>query len=153
MPLAVVIQDIYGKRHRQEIQHPAHHPHVHLTVNTAGVDGTRLNPRKPDLQRRQEGFADALREQGNEATTTSRLHRTTHEQWTVRQLVDGSTHATHVDRRTGAAEAPPVQREVMQALARSDRGDNRQPAADLMRYLSGRSHVREKEKGRSPERE
>jgi len=57
----------------------ARHPHVHLTVKTAGFDGTRLNPRKPDLQRWREGFAEALREHGIEATTTSRLHRTTHE--------------------------------------------------------------------------
>ncbi len=73
--------------------HPARHPHVHLTVKTAGLDGTRLNPRKPDLQCWREGFAEALREQGIEATTTSRLHRTTHERWTVRHLVDEATQA------------------------------------------------------------
>ena len=139
---------------------PARHPHVHLTVKTAGLDGTRLNPRKPDLQRWREEFAEALREQGIEATTTSRLHRTTPERWTVRHLVDETTQATRVDRRTGATQVPRVQREVMQnyervmkALARSDRGEDRQLAADLVRHLGGRSRVAEKEKGRDRERE
>ena len=139
---------------------PARHPHVHLTVKTAGLDGTRLNPRKPDLQRWREGFAEALREQGIDATTTSRIHRTTHERWTVRHRVDEATHATQVDRRTRATQAPRVQREVMhnyervmKALARSDRGDDRQLAADLVRYFTGRSRMAEKEKGRNQERE
>jgi hypothetical protein len=140
--------------------HPARHPHVHLTVKTAGFDGTRLNPRKPDLQRWREGFADALREQGIEATTTSRIHRITHERWTVRHLVDDATHAIHVDRRTRATQAPRVQREVMHnyervmnALARSDRGDDRQLATDLVSYLTGRSRLAEKEKARPHEHE
>ncbi|MGE0642578.1 MAG: hypothetical protein AB7P24_02795 [Nitrospira sp.] len=59
--------------------HLSPRPHVHLTVKAAGLDGVRLNARKPDLQRWREGFAEALREHGMEATTTSRIHRTTHE--------------------------------------------------------------------------
>ena len=140
--------------------HPARHPHVHLTVKTAGFDGTRLNPRKSDLQRWREGFAEALREQGIDATTTSRLHRTTRERSTVRHVVDGATNTQHLDRRTRATPVPPVQRDLMQnyeqvmkALARSDRGEDRQLAADLVRHFSGRSPVREKEKGKDQERE
>lgn len=51
------------------------HPHVHLCVNAQGDDGTRLNPRKADLQRWREGFAEALREHGIEANATPRLVR------------------------------------------------------------------------------
>ena len=32
---------------------------VRLTVKTAGLDGTRLNPRKSGIQRWREGFAEA----------------------------------------------------------------------------------------------
>ena len=117
--------------------HPARHPHVHLTVKAAGLDGTRLNPRKPDLQRWREGFADALREQGIETTNT-----------------------TGVDRTKRETRVPRIQREVMQtykqvmnALASSDQGDDRQLAADLVRHFTGRSRVREEEKGRDRERE
>ena len=137
--------------------HPSRHPHVHLTVKTAGLDGIRLNPRKHDIQRWREGFAEALREQGIDATTTSRLHRTTHERWTIRRGMDPITKAKQIDRRL---RATPVQREVMQhyervmkALAGSAHGEDRQLAADLVGYFTERSRVAEKDKTRPQERE
>jgi hypothetical protein len=50
-------------------------PHVHLCVKMAGDDGRRLNPRKQDLQRWREGFAQRLREQGIDAAASRRLER------------------------------------------------------------------------------
>jgi len=138
--------------------HPSPHPHVHLTVKAAGLDGIRLNPRKPDLQRWREGFAEALREHGIEATTTSRLHRTNQERWTVRHMPEPRKEGEILERlkrttrRHGRAQD--VMRnyeQVMRTLARSDRGEDRQLAADLVRYLSERS--REVPKTRSPERD
>ena len=137
---------------------PSRHPHVHLTVKTAGLDGIRLNPRKHDIQRWREGFAEALREQGIDATT-SRLHRTTHERWTIRRGVDPITKAKQIDRRLRATPVPRVEREVMQnyervmkALAGSAHGEDRRLAADLVGYFAGRSRVREQDKGRPQER-
>lgn len=126
--------------------HPSPHPHVHLTVKAADLDGIRLNPRKADLQRWREGFAEALREHGIEATTTSRIHRISHERWTVRHLQEPSEKGETLERlkrttrRQGRGQD--VMRnyeQVMRALARSDRGEDRQLAADLVRYLSERS--------------
>ncbi|MBX3349003.1 MAG: relaxase/mobilization nuclease domain-containing protein [Nitrospira sp.] len=138
--------------------HPSPHPHVHLTVKAAGLDGIRLNPRKADLQRWREGFAEALREHGIEATTTSRIHRTTHERWTVRHLSEPSKKGETLERlkrttrRHGRVqEVIRNYEQVMRALARSDRGEDRQLAADLVRYLSDRS--RDVSKTRSPERD
>lgn len=138
--------------------HPSPHPHVHLTVKAAGLDGVRLNPRKADLQRWREGFAEALREHGIEATTTSRIHRTTHERWTVRHLHEPSKKGETLERLKRTARrhvrAQKVMRnyeQVMRLLARSDRGEDRQLAADLVRYLSERS--RDIVKTRSPERD
>ena len=78
----------------------------------------------------------------------------------MRHVVDGATNTQHLDRRTRATPVPPVQRDLMQnyeqvmkALARSERGDDRQLAADLVSYLSGRGRVGEKEKARDQERE
>lgn len=51
------------------------HSHVHLVVKAAGFDGTRLNPRKADLQRWRETFAEQLRAQGIEANATPRKFR------------------------------------------------------------------------------
>jgi len=141
--------------------HPSPHPHVHLTVKAAGLDGIRLNPRKPDLQRWREGFAEALREHGIEATTTSRIHRTMHERWKVQHLHDRTTQAKVLDRQQRQTRLPRKQREVihhyeqvMKTLARSERGEDRQLAADLVRYLAARSRTpgAEKERGKDRER-
>lgn len=51
------------------------HPHVHLCVKAMGDDGTRLNPRKADLQRWREEFAQSLRERGVAANATRRVAR------------------------------------------------------------------------------
>ena len=140
--------------------HPSPHPHVHLTVKAAGLDGIRLNPRKADLQRWREGFAEALREHGIEATTTSRIHRTTHERWKVQHLHDHTTQAKVLDRQQRQTRLPRKQREVMhhyeqvlKTLARSDRGADRQLAADLVRYLGARGRTPETERELGKDRE
>ena len=140
--------------------HPSPHPHVHLTVKAAGLDGIRLNPRKADLQRWREGFAEALREHGIEATTTSRIHRTTHERWTVRHLPEPSRKGETLERLKRTArrhgrvqEVMRNYEQVMRTLARSDRGEDRQLASDLVRYLGGRGRTLETERGRGKDRE
>ncbi|UVT19643.1 MAG: hypothetical protein H8K03_17910 [Nitrospira sp.] len=137
---------------------PSPHPHVHLTVKAAGLNGVRLNPRKVDLQRWREGFAKALREHGIEATTTSRLHRRNRERWTVRHLHESSDKARSLERLKRTTRRPAQAQEVMwnyeqvmRVLARSDRGEDRQLAADLVRYLGERSQ--DVSKTRSPERD
>lgn len=56
-------------------RHAAPHPHVHLCVKMAGDDARRLNPRKHDLRRWREDFAERLREHGIDAAASSRLQR------------------------------------------------------------------------------
>lgn len=56
-------------------QDPSPNPHIHLCVKAAGLDGTRLNPRKNDLQRWREQFAERLREYGVAWESTRRFHR------------------------------------------------------------------------------
>lgn len=51
------------------------HPHVHLCVKAMGQDGTKLNPRKADLQRWRELFAEKLQDYGIEANATKRQVR------------------------------------------------------------------------------
>ncbi|RQU79325.1 hypothetical protein DF141_06445 [Burkholderia cenocepacia] len=51
------------------------HPHVHLVVLARGRGGRRLNPRKADLQRWRERFAQELRDRGVEANATPRRTR------------------------------------------------------------------------------
>lgn len=54
---------------------PSGNPHVHLCVKMRGIDGVPLNPRKNDLRRWREQFAERLREHGVEAEATSRSAR------------------------------------------------------------------------------
>lgn len=51
------------------------HPHVHLTVRVLGADGSRLNPRKADLEQWRQTFAQALRDHGVEAEASPRRAR------------------------------------------------------------------------------
>jgi relaxase-like protein len=50
-------------------------PHVHLSVRAEGRHGQRLNPRKADLQRWRETFAEKLRGWGVEAEATRQAAR------------------------------------------------------------------------------
>jgi hypothetical protein len=64
--------------HTQETdpdEDPSPNPHVHLCVKATGLDGIRLNPRKGDLHRWRDAFAQRLREQGVECEATPRIQR------------------------------------------------------------------------------
>lgn len=50
-------------------------PHVHISVRAEGRNGKRLNPRKEDLRRWRETFAERLRSWGIEAEATSQAVR------------------------------------------------------------------------------
>ena len=50
-------------------------PHVHLSLRAEGKDGQRLNPRKADLRRWREAFAEKLRELGIEAEASPQITR------------------------------------------------------------------------------
>jgi len=81
---AVFAQDEFAKHQYALVLHtiesdpnrdPSENPHVHLCVKARGVDGVRLNPRKPDLRRWREQFAERLRDHGVDAEASSRFVR------------------------------------------------------------------------------
>ena len=51
------------------------HPHVHIAACSRGYSGERLNPKKADLERWRQRFAEALRDHGVEAEATPRRAR------------------------------------------------------------------------------
>jgi hypothetical protein len=51
------------------------HPHVHISVRAEANNGTRLNPRKADLHRWREVFAEKLRGYGIDAEATRQATR------------------------------------------------------------------------------
>lgn len=67
----------FGKNHEYVfvLHSDTPQPHCHLTVKCRGFDGKRLNPRKADLQKWREEFAEKLRYQGVDAEATPRCSR------------------------------------------------------------------------------
>lgn len=58
--------------HRPDTDDKTERPHVHLVVRAEALDGRRLNPRKADLQRWRELFAQRLQARGVDATAERR---------------------------------------------------------------------------------
>ena len=75
-------------------------PHVHISVRAEGRDGKRLNPRKEDLHRWRETFAEKLRDRGIEAEASSQatrgVSRRSHRGW---ELQPGAAARTGKKRR------------------------------------------------------
>lgn len=93
------LQDEFGDRHRYcfTLHTDTDKPHVHACVLAAPLTkGKRLNPRKADLQRWREGFAEQLRQRGIDANATPRRTR-------------GATHQTHRQSAHHARQRKPLQ--------------------------------------------
>jgi Relaxase/Mobilisation nuclease domain len=116
-------------------------PHVHLSVRAEGRDGQRLNPRKEDLRRWRETFAERLRGWGIEAEASSQVTRGTRHR---NERVWERKTATPRKERPARAEALPtgIRRqalqawaEIMRALAASPEVSDRKLAQSINQYL------------------
>ena len=145
------------------------HPHVHLSVQVRGSDGRRLKPRKRDLQRWREQFAEQLRAHGVEANATSRLTRGATQRYpkqaVVHMVARGETPrywraaADDTQRRAGWQAQGGVfaaWREVARAMAGSHTLEDRQMAIEVVNFVwampvqqdrpdAGRSHTAPRE--------
>ena len=135
-------------------------PHVHLAVRAEGRDGRRLNPRKPDLRRWREVFAEKLRGWGIEAEASSRVTRGSRHHnerlWQRkareqgRATETGSSETKLTPSRRHAAQA---WCEIAKALASSDEPADRElgrAVVDYARWLPG---VRYKPPEKQPQRD
>lgn len=105
----------------------AHHddtdnPHAHVTVKMVGFDGTRLNPRKADLEHWRIAFARQLNIRGVEAVATrrrTRLQRDKGESQAVREMkargVRPDREATAMTQPAAKARALENDQKVMNA--------------------------------------
>ena len=84
-------------------------PHVHLSVRAESRQGRRLNPRKADLHRWRETFAEKLRGWGVEAEATRQATRGATRNhpdlWRVKAAADGRLSKPRNNHRSGAAVA------------------------------------------------
>lgn len=146
------------------------HPHVHLTVRALGADGSRLNPRKADLEVWRQRFAQALRDRGVEAEASPRrargvLHQA--ERMTVRKMRQRGAGpparlalivADQADAARSGKAAPWESRQrrrqwlIRRALAaeavvlsRSDRPEDRSLGFALLKHIRGTEKDRRSE--------
>jgi hypothetical protein len=125
-------------------------PHVHLSVKAASNQGQRLNPRKADLLRWRETFAERLRERGIDAEASSQItrsgHRRTERPWRRKTKEEGPIDRareggpTTVKLTRPRREAAQAWCEIAKALAASDDVEDRRLArrvVDYARHLPG----------------
>jgi hypothetical protein len=121
------------------------HPHVHLSVKAESKHGKRLNPRKADLQRWRETFAERLRERGIDAEATRQATRgevrNRDALWRLKAQGHGrlqslrppakAGHAARLSRQ-GALDA---WKHIALALANSDRKEDRVLARQIVEFV------------------
>jgi len=119
-------------------------PHVHISVRAESKHGKRLNPRKTDLHRWRETFADKLRAYGIECEATRQATRGATRRypalWQVKAGAEGRLMKAPTTRMRGAAaqsnreEAQAAWREIAAALGASGSQDDRKLALSIQAF-------------------
>jgi hypothetical protein len=120
-------------------------PHVHLSVKAESKHGERLNPRKADLHRWRETFAERLREWGIDAEATRQAsrgeYRNRDELWRIKAREQGRLRKDRPQRKSG--EAPRLSRQgaldawrqIFNALADSTSKDDQALAKRIANFV------------------
>jgi hypothetical protein len=123
---------------------------VHLVVKVRSDEGKRLNPRKDDLQRWRETYAQALRDHGIDAAATKRLQRFKLERGqkqAVRQIRDDGRKLERIGKGTAGPErverakalekkAIEAYRQLCTALGNADDVEDRRLALSVLKRLA-----------------
>lgn len=126
-------------------------PHVHISVRAESALGRRLNPRKADLQRWRETFAEKLRGYGIDAEATrqaTRLQRRTPQPlWRLKARSDGRLRTEA--RAHGAANKARAQRgsaltawaQIRHALSQSSEAVDFELGSSIERFIQREMHI------------
>jgi len=129
-------------------------PHVHISVRAESARGRRLNPRKTDLHRWRETFAEKLRELGVEAEATRQASRGANRRdernWQVKARQQGrlsqsdkqqvKSGASYERSHSGAFQA---WAHIKKALQASDVPEDRELAKHIVRFVSESAYFKE----------
>jgi hypothetical protein len=120
-------------------------PHVHLSVKAESKHGQRLNPRKADLHRWRETFAERLREWGIDAEATRQAsrgeYRNRDELWRIKAREQGRLRKVRPSKKSGEAprltrqESLDAWRQIFQALANSTSKDDQALAKRIADFV------------------
>ena len=128
-------------------------PHVHLSVRAEGRHGQRLNPRKADLQRWRETFAEKLRGWGIEAEASRQATRgqvrNYEPLWRIKAAEAGRVDELRASIRSRARDPSAVARKrwkrgrnIARGLAASDDPADRALAQGVEQYVRAMPFVR-----------
>ena len=122
-------------------------PHVHISVRAESKHGKRLNPRKADLHRWRETFAEKLRDRGVEAEATRQATRGRSRNyeplWRIkareggRLRTSGPSAKSSAQARSTRAEATEAWMQVGKALATSAEKADRDLARSITAFVQG----------------
>jgi len=122
-------------------------PHVHVSVKAESKGGQRLNPRKADLHRWRETFAERLRAWGVNAEATRQAtrgeHRNSDELWRIKAREQGSLRKDRPLKESGESyrlsrqEALDAWRQIFLALADSPSKDDQALAKRIADFVKG----------------
>jgi Relaxase/Mobilisation nuclease domain len=146
--------ELWNHRYAMVLHTHQANPHVHLAVRAEGKDGRRLNPRKADLRRWREVFAEQLRERGIEAEASPQItrggSRRTERLWHRKARDDGRDHGPRegeqapVKLTRSRHDAAQAWCEIAKALASSHEAENRKLAQSIVQYARHLPGVRYK---------
>ncbi len=153
--------ELSGHRYVMVLHEHQANPHVHLSVRAESTTGKRLNPRKTDLHRWRETFAEKLRGWGIEAEATRQATRGETRNfeplWRLRARQEGRLRQTGIEAKTGQrhwqsrAEAMKGWAYIMKALTASDSLDDRELAERIARFVRNAPFIRETMRQRQSE--
>ena len=128
-------------------------PHVHISVRAESKNGKRLSPRKADLHRWRETFAEKLRGWGIDAETSRQASRGVDRNypslWRKKAAEEGRERHPRPERKTGfnavtgRKDAGVAWANLFAALNASDSAPDRASAAAIERWVRERSVIRD----------
>ena len=120
-------------------------PHVHISVRAESMHGKRLNPRKADLHRWRETFAERLRDWGVDAEATRQATRAQRREylplWRIKAKEEGrERNPREASRKPASAswvKAVQAWERIAEALSTSSELGDRKLAAEINRFIAG----------------
>lgn len=154
--------ELAGHRYVMVLHEHQANPHVHLSVKAEGISGKRLNPRKADLQRWRETFAEKLRGWGIEAEATRQATRGESRRyeplWRLKARQEGRVRVQPAKANgpapasRGRAQAMLSWAHILNALAASEVDGDRELAKRISSFVRGTSVFKEVEHRQSQQR-
>jgi hypothetical protein len=144
--------ELAGHRYVMVLHDHQANPHVHVSVRAGGRDGQRLNPRKGDLHRWRETFAERLRGLGIDAEATRQATRGEARNfdplWRVKAHGEGRLVTSSLPLKSGNAhlasrkQALEAWVRIAEALQQSDQAEDQALARDIVRFARETPHMR-----------